>query len=211
MAEESGATPNAGNRPRVDYFYDETIGNYHYGAGHPMRPHRVRLTHNLIVNYGLYKHMNIFRPKPATFSDLTAFHTDEYINFLASVTPENMQETLYRATLDRYNICEDCPVFDGLYEYCQTYTGGSIAGAARINQGCADIVVNWAGGLHHAKKGEASGFCCAPATELSPPIPTSCSNRPWLAAFGVRIAAGIECPALQTHMPSHPVYACAID
>ena len=54
---------------------------------------------------------------------------------------------------------EDCPVFDGLYEYCQTYTGGSIAGAARINQGCSDIVINWAGGLHHAKKGEASGFC----------------------------------------------------
>ena len=54
---------------------------------------------------------------------------------------------------------EDCPVFDGLYEYCQTYTGGSLAGAARINQGCTDIVINWAGGLHHAKKGEASGFC----------------------------------------------------
>ena len=54
---------------------------------------------------------------------------------------------------------EDCPVFDGLYEYCCTYTGGSLAGAARLNQGCADIVINWAGGLHHAKRGEASGFC----------------------------------------------------
>ena len=28
----------------------------------------------------------------------------------------------------------DCPVFDGLYEYCQTYTGGATSGAARINQ-----------------------------------------------------------------------------
>ena len=44
-------------------------------------------------------------------------------------------------------------------EYCQTYTGGSISGAARINQGCSDIVLNWSGGMHHAKKGEASGFC----------------------------------------------------
>jgi len=68
-------------------------------------------------------------------------------------------QDLNPGVMERYNMGEDCPVFDGLYEYCQTYTGGSIAGAARINQGCSDIVINWAGGLHHAKKGEASGFC----------------------------------------------------
>ena len=147
------------SRPRVDYFYDEAVGNFHYGAGHPMRPHRVRLTHNLIVSYGMYKHLNVFRPKHATYADFTAFHTDEYIDFLKAITPENMTEPVYRQTLDRFNICEDCPVFDGLYEYCQTYTGGSLGGAARLNQGSADVVINWAGGLHHAKKGEASGFC----------------------------------------------------
>ena len=65
MASASSA-PGDTHRPRVDYFYDEAIGNFHYGEGHPMRPHRVRLTHHLVVNYGLYKHMNIFRPKPAS-------------------------------------------------------------------------------------------------------------------------------------------------
>jgi histone deacetylase 1/2 len=29
----------------------------------------------------------------------------------------------------------------------------------RLNKGQNDIVINWAGGLHHAKKSEASGFC----------------------------------------------------
>ena len=29
----------------------------------------------------------------------------------------------------------------------------------RLNEGSSDIVINWAGGLHHAKKSEASGFC----------------------------------------------------
>jgi histone deacetylase 1/2 len=33
------------------------------------------------------------------------------------------------------------------------------AAAQRINSGGADIAINWAGGLHHAKKREASGFC----------------------------------------------------
>ena len=158
MEDKAEPNPNSSRR-RVDYFYDEGIGNYEYGRHHPMRPHRVRMTHHLIVNYGLYKQMNVFRPKPATHADLINFHSDEYINFLKNVTPENMEEPQYRTVLDRFNICDDCPIFDGLYEYCQTYTGGSIAGAARINQQSTDIVINWAGGLHHAKRGEASGFC----------------------------------------------------
>jgi len=142
---------------RVDYFYDETIGNFHLGEGHPMRPHRVRLTHSLVVEYGLYKHLNVFRPKPASRADLTAFHADEYIRFLSSITPDSAAEEL--SQMERFNLGADCPIFDGVFEYCQTYTGGSIAGAARINQQSADIVLNWSGGMHHAKRGEASGFC----------------------------------------------------
>lgn len=29
----------------------------------------------------------------------------------------------------------------------------------KLNKQQTDIAVNWAGGLHHAKKSEASGFC----------------------------------------------------
>jgi len=50
-------------------------------------------------------------------------------------------------------------VFDGMFEYCQISAGGSVGGAVKLNKGEADICINWAGGLHHAKKSEASGFC----------------------------------------------------
>jgi histone deacetylase 1/2 len=70
---------------------------------------------------------------------------------------DNMGE--YTRQLQRFNVGEDCPVFDGIYEFCQLYTSGSIGGAARLNQNKSDVVINWAGGLHHAKKSEASGFC----------------------------------------------------
>jgi acetoin utilization deacetylase AcuC-like enzyme len=53
----------------------------------------------------------------------------------------------------------DCPVFDNLFGFCQSYSGASIDGAVRLNAGHADVAINWAGGLHHAKKCEASGFC----------------------------------------------------
>mmetsp|Transcript_13876 Transcript_13876/g.19872 ORF Transcript_13876/g.19872 Transcript_13876/m.19872 type:complete len:426 (-) Transcript_13876:201-1478(-) len=141
----------------VSYFYDAEIGNYHYGQGHPMKPHRVRMTHNLVVNYGLYRKMEVFRPRLVSASAMTRFHSDDYINFLKVITPDNMQD--YIRQMQRFNVGEDCPVFDGLFEFCQLYTSGSIGGAARLNEGKADIAINWAGGLHHAKKAEASGFC----------------------------------------------------
>ena len=43
-------------------------------------------------------------------------------------------------------------MFDGLFEFCQLYTSGSIGGAIRLNNKQSDVVINWAGGLHHAKK-----------------------------------------------------------
>jgi len=33
------------------------------------------------------------------------------------------------------------------------------AGSVKLNKQATDIAVNWSGGLHHAKKSEASGFC----------------------------------------------------
>ncbi|KAG6820925.1 hypothetical protein H0H93_009699 [Arthromyces matolae] len=63
---------------------------------------------------------------------MTSFHTDEYVHFLNRVTPETAEELTYH---------------------------GTRCAAKRIASGAADIAINWAGGLHHAKKREASGFC----------------------------------------------------
>ncbi|ERE73366.1 histone deacetylase 2-like protein [Cricetulus griseus] len=73
------------------------------------------------------------------------------------VSTNNMSE--YSKQMQRFNVGEDCPVFDGLFEFCQLSTGGSVASAVKLNKQQTDIAVNWAGGLHHAKKSEASGFC----------------------------------------------------
>jgi histone deacetylase 1/2 len=142
---------------RIAYFYDPDTGNYHYAPGHPMKPHRIRMTNSLLVNYGLYKHLNVFKPPRAGREDLTKFHSDDYINFLHRISPGNMHE--FPTQLQKFNVGEDCPVFEGVYEFCQLSAGGSIASAVKLNHGSADIAINWAGGLHHAKKQEASGFC----------------------------------------------------
>eukprot|EP00178_Gracilaria_changii_P003211 TRINITY_DN146_c0_g3_i1.p1 TRINITY_DN146_c0_g3~~TRINITY_DN146_c0_g3_i1.p1 ORF type:complete len:824 (-),score=121.16 TRINITY_DN146_c0_g3_i1:4651-7029(-) len=144
-------------RRRVGYYYDSDVGNFYYAQGHPMKPHRMRMTHNLLVAYGLADKMEVLSTPRASERDMTRFHADDYISFLKNVTPELIGD--HSTNLTRFNVLEDCPVFDGLWEYCQIAAGGSLAGAARLNSGQSDIAVNWAGGLHHAKKAEASGFC----------------------------------------------------
>jgi len=47
---------------RVSYFYNADVGNFHYGAGHPMKPQRLAVTHSLVMNYGLHKKMKIYQP-----------------------------------------------------------------------------------------------------------------------------------------------------
>ena len=95
-----------------------------------LQPHRMRMAHNLIVNYGMYKQMDVFvsissqsisvwnfaseagwqpaavhidvphiesplqRPVLVDGMEMTRFHSDDYINFLRVITPDNMHEHL---------------------------------------------------------------------------------------------------------------------
>jgi len=146
------------SRPKVAYFYDPEVGNFHYGQLHPMKPHRLSVTHSLVLNYNLHKKMQVFRPYIASMPDMTRFHSEEYIEFLQRVSPHNIQS--FSKSLTHYNVgAADCPVFDGLYDFCARYTGASLEAAEKLVTEQADIAINWSGGLHHAKKYEASGFC----------------------------------------------------
>ncbi|KAF5123984.1 Histone deacetylase RPD3 [Metarhizium anisopliae] len=51
---------NGSSPKKVAYFYDSDIGNYAYVTGHPMKPHRIRLAHSLIMQYNLYQKMEIY-------------------------------------------------------------------------------------------------------------------------------------------------------
>ncbi|GAA5936999.1 uncharacterized protein JCM15063_000124 [Sporobolomyces koalae] len=149
--------PGGPDSRKVAYFYDDDVGAYAFNLVHPMKPHRIKMAHNLITNYGLDKHLDVLKPDRCTPHEMTRFHTDEYIDFLARVTPETFDDMTGHGS--RFLVGEDCPPFEGLFEFCSISAGGSLSAARRLIDSKADIAVNWAGGLHHAKKREASGFC----------------------------------------------------
>ena len=146
-------------KQRVSYFYHPEVGHFYYGPAHPMKPHRLKLAHHLVLSYGLYKEMECYRPHPATPGELAAFHSEDYVQFLSRITPDNLRQ--FSASMVKFAAGDmtDCPIFDGLFEFAQLYTGASIDGAIKLNNSETDIAINWSGGLHHAKKSEASGFC----------------------------------------------------
>ncbi|KAJ2805289.1 histone deacetylase [Coemansia guatemalensis] len=154
-AQKSGVVEHY--RPRVSYYMREQAGNFHYGKLHPMKPHRLTLTNHLVLNYGLHKYMDVYEPRRATEEEICEFHSEDYIDFLKRVTPDNQKEVAN--CFSEFNIGDDCPIFDGMWDFCRIYSGASIEAARKLISGSADIAVNWMGGLHHAKKYEPSGFC----------------------------------------------------
>ncbi|CAO1617920.1 unnamed protein product [Sympodiomycopsis kandeliae] len=143
------------SKDRVSYFFPKGVGEYHYGMLHPMKPARLTLTNRLVLGYGLDKQMESYSPKCATKEQLAEFHDEEYIEFLSTVTPN----TAPNPSFTKFNFADDCPIFQGMFDFCKSYAGASLAAARKLTSNSTDIAINWSGGLHHAKKGEASGFC----------------------------------------------------
>jgi len=116
------------------------------------------MTHSLINHYKLYSHLYVYEPQPAVEEDLVMFHTPEYVRYLEKVSNKKIAKTFEQ---NPFKIGDnlDCPIFPGVFNFSQISAGGSLDCAQLINDGQHSICINWAGGLHHAKKSEASGFC----------------------------------------------------
>lgn len=61
--------------------------------------------------------MEVYRPRKAYPVELAQFHSEDYVDFLARVTPDNQAE--YLKQMQQFNLGEDCPIFDGLFEFCK--------------------------------------------------------------------------------------------
>lgn len=93
---------------------------------------------------------------PASPDEMKNFHAEEYVDFLERVTPE----TVLPGPEECFGLDgNDCPAFEGVFKFSAISAAGSLEGAAKLGLNNCDIAINWAGGLHHAMKSHASGFC----------------------------------------------------
>lgn len=82
--------PGTNNKYNVSYHYNPEVSRFHYGALHPMKPFRLMLTDHLVISYKLYEKMDLYTPRRATKDELLEFHSEDYIDFLQSITPEKL-------------------------------------------------------------------------------------------------------------------------
>ncbi|CAM9671142.1 unnamed protein product, partial [Discosporangium mesarthrocarpum] len=127
-----------------------------------LRRHEQRdnILYPLIEACGLLKWVRVVEPAQASAEHLDKFHDTAYIEASQRETHKQTQtQTQTQTALDDFGLLDDCEVFAGLYEYCTAVAGASLHAASLLVRGEADVAINWGGGRHHAKKGEASGLC----------------------------------------------------
>ncbi|PHH92223.1 hypothetical protein CDD83_8334 [Cordyceps sp. RAO-2017] len=159
FAQESGIVRPKGYN--VSFHCNPDMEKHHFGMTHPMKPWRLTLSKSLIYSYGMSFAMDNYVSRAATYEELADFHSTDYLDFLGTVLPEPVPRDLENQNPDlRFNLGgSDCPLFEGLYDYCSLSAGGALDAARKICSKQSDIAIAWGGGLHHAKKAEASGFC----------------------------------------------------
>ena len=132
------------------FIYHDEYLKYQFGSDHPFQPIREKYALDILRELEIFDDKaKIYEPERATKDDLRPVHMENYIQYV-----EEMCEKGY-GFLD----LGDTPAKKGLFEGSLRVVGGSILGAKLIIEGEADHAFNPGGGLHHAKKDMAAGFC----------------------------------------------------
>ncbi|MEW6374575.1 MAG: acetoin utilization protein AcuC [Thermodesulfobacteriota bacterium] len=139
------------------FIYSDVYLDYDYGPTHPLRIIRLKLTHELIWAYGLLDLPSVqFIPTlKASEEDLALFHSREYLNVLKQASDGHLREDAYYYGLGP----GDNPIFPGLFDWSLWVTGATLQTVAFVADEKGEMAFNIAGGLHHALRSRASGFC----------------------------------------------------
>ena len=129
---------------------------YNFGPGHPMAPERMELTARLARSLGIFDldHVDVAAPEVATDAELECVHSPDYVAAVRRVSADPSQPDESRGLGT-----EDDPAFAGMHEAAARLAGGSLLAAQRLLEGSAVHAVNFGGGMHHAARERASGFC----------------------------------------------------
>jgi acetoin utilization protein AcuC len=159
--------------------WDERLTGYDFGPAHPLAPVRVELTIALARELGVLDRpgVTVVVPAPAEEAELELVHDAGYIDAVRQAGRDGRPN-------GRYGLGSmDNPVFPGMHEASALVAGATLAAARAVWRGETGHAANIAGGLHHAMRRSASGFCIYndPAIAIT-----------WMLAQGARRIAYVD-------------------
>lgn len=136
--------------------WDSSFTRYDFGPHHPMSPVRLDLTARLCRDLGLFDRpgVQVTGAEAADDSLLATVHDLDYVQAVrdAEARPGEIDLVHGLGT-------DDVPVFAGMHEASARVVAGTVDIAEAVWRRDVAHGVNFCGGLHHAMRDRASGFC----------------------------------------------------
>ena len=137
--------------------WDDVFSDYDFGPTHPLRPVRLELTMALAGQLGVLKRPGVTVAAPHVADDdlIELVHDPLYVASVKRAPDDVMGRLSLRWGLGT----GDVPVFPRMHEASALVTGATVDAARAVWEGTSQHAVNISGGLHHAMRDRASGFC----------------------------------------------------
>ena len=130
-------------------FLSEQLGGYGFPEGHPLSVDRQGAFWRAACALGLDARVVVAGSAPADREAIERFHRPEYVDRVIAASRAG----------EGYLDAGDTPAFAGCFEIAAHLVGAALEGARRVMQGEARRTFQPIGGLHHARRGAAAGFC----------------------------------------------------
>ena len=132
------------------------LEDYGFGEGHPFNPIRLRMTVDLCKASGLLDGYDLVEPDPASEPDLLTVHSLTYVRLVQQASRGQGSFSDLRP----YGIgTPDNPVTPNVHDACARVAGAVLGACRMVMCGEAVHAMCISGGLHHALRSRASGFC----------------------------------------------------
>lgn len=145
------------NADGAGFVWDERVARHVYRDDHPLKPIRLVAVRDTLERLGAFARpgARLLTPRAATRDEIERIHAPDYVEAImqASADPESDYAEF---GLDQWG---DTPPFAGMHEVSLLTTGGTLAAMEEVLAGTSRVAVNYSGGLHHAMRRRASGFC----------------------------------------------------
>ena len=137
--------------------YSHELTRYQLSLTHPLKPRRLAMTHELIQGCGLLREpvTDCREPAPATEEDLLFVHSADYLDAVRIAGAGGTLDDPWHYGLGS----SDNPIFGGMYEASALVVGGSLLAAQVVADRQGETAFSIGGGLHHAHRARAAGFC----------------------------------------------------
>ena len=134
---------------RVNLYADDNLAAYGFPDGHPFGIDRQGAFMQEADEQGLLARVGRQVSREASRTEISRFHGDGYVGRVSGAEEQGL------LLLDD----GDTPVFPGVYRASAHVVGAALDGLARIMNGQCLRTMQPIGGLHHAGRDRAAGFC----------------------------------------------------